>query len=543
MEFRVRVVAVWVVCIAIVSPAWAQVPPIPGFDDWESQMLSYGATQCESYADPGTTFDSKLGSSYYDAIRVFTQIAQYTGDSGWYDCVEDIKEVYRDNYVIANNGVVPGYWSFSQGMTLDYARTSEVASKNGVVYLSENAPFCTDSTAYAAVSPITYSRETAYCINAMINAEGLGEPHQTRLSQAGDANDWVDAALGHLDQWFGAKTATCIDECASNVPVCSGKYYFQPFMVAITVEALIREFNRSGDSRIQAAITTALDELWVDAWIPADNAMWYQNCKNTPGDAWIVDAPNELGLKAADLNQLIAYGYAWLYTKTSDSGYRDKAYALFNGAILGQAELNYLYYHKQFNQNYTFSFASVALLEGEVTVPHLRALGIAEGDTFARFVIGAPELKYEIDCSVVVKEGVSAIETISSTEGLATRHLQTSVALDASTAYTATQSCTDLASDTNEYAFTTKATPAGGDRTVPIQIAAAPTYSGIARATVQYDDNASLSSPTTVQNTDCAGACTINLTLAAGRYWYRVIRQTAGDVTVAVGGVQPLSVP
>lgn len=175
--------------------------------------------------------------------------------------------------------------------------------------------------------------------------------------------------------------------------------------------------------------------------------------------------------------------------------------------------------------------------------PDLLALVVDAGSTFASFTVGVSRLDYSAECAVVIKNGVgTTIETITSSEGLAIRRLQTTVALSAATSYTAEQDCVGADIDTTLYSFTTKATPTGGDRTVAIQSGAAATLTGVARATVRYDDNAALSSPATVPNTNCASGCTISLTLAAGRWYYRWEWQDAADAVLGVGTVQPLLV-
>jgi hypothetical protein len=181
--------------------------------------------------------------------------------------------------------------------------------------------------------------------------------------------------------------------------------------------------------------------------------------------------------------------------------------------------------------------------QGEGT-PVLRNPTIRPLDTKVSVTLGMPELLYESNCSAVIKTspGGTTVETITSTEGLAVRTLQSSVALTASTAYTVTQSCEGADTDAQLYAFTTKATPAGGNRTVSISAGDPPTYPTAARATVRYDDNAALSSPLTEQNTNCGSGCTINLTLAAGLWYYRWEWQTAADAVLGVGAVQALQV-
>lgn len=522
--------------------ALCQEPPIPQLALWEAQMLSYGDVWCD-YLTTHTDAENE-GQTYYDGIRVFHLIAAYTGDtSTWYPCVDKAIDAYRDFSVIPNNGALPGYWNFTTGLRMDWDARADATSKSSAILLSTNGIYCRDDQNMANLATVNRSREVAYCTMSYINAEAMGEAHRDRLSVTGDNNDYVDIALDHLDQWFVTKDGTCGLECVDLVPICANRYYYQPFMVALTMNSLIKEYARSSDARIPPAIKTALDVMWVDAWSEANGAMWYQNCKDTPQDEW----PATLGGGAdalnygKDLNLLLAPAYAWYYIQSADTGYRDKADALFaSGVAAGSAFLGWS--GKHFNQNYTFSFDYVTYRSEGLDESYLNALGIDAGPTDAVFTLGRDGLDYATDCSIVVKEGASTIETISSTEGLPTRILQTSVVLDASTAYTATQSCTGLANDTNAYSFTTKAAPAAGDRTVTIQAGDPKTIGSVARATVRYDDNAALATPATAQNTSCSTGCSIDLTLAAGRWFYRWEWQDSSDNVLAVGSVQPISV-
>src|SRR5437762_6391438 len=117
------------------APAAAQ--PIPQLALWESQMITYGQSLCD-YLASGATQDSKLQNVYYDAIRVFYQIADYTGNAAWATCAQRARTVFRDNYVMTGAcwpsgfGAVPGYWNFTTGERMDFERTGDLVSKTAV---------------------------------------------------------------------------------------------------------------------------------------------------------------------------------------------------------------------------------------------------------------------------------------------------------------------------------------------------------------------------------------------------------------------------
>lgn len=297
-----------------------QLPSVPELDNWEAQMVRYGAQHCETLKGPDG-FDVKLNATYYDAEWIYYQIADYTGDSRWLDCVRAAEAVFRDSYVNPSNGGIPAYWNFSHGLTEDSLRTEDAASRSAAISLAKNAAYAGDATPLAETAPAAYSREVAYTIMSYINAEKLGEPRRSRLALL------VDQALGHIDQWFVSETAP----------------YLRPFMVGLTAQALISYQEQIGDRDMVPVLEPALNELWERTWLPDSEAFMYTDRYHSTGGTE----------PAADLNLLIAPAYAWLYHKTGNDLYRRRADAIFAGGVR-QA---YLINAKQFNQSYRWSFA------------------------------------------------------------------------------------------------------------------------------------------------------------------------------------------
>lgn len=295
-------------------------PPIPFIDLWRSQMVSYGETHCRNLQSSSLNFDSKLLATYYDAQWVFYQIGDYTGDSKWYQCAQAAERIYRDAYLIANNGVVPGYWSFGHGLLRDYLSTGDSASRTGVLMLSNNASYAPDTTPLAWTADASMSREVAYAIMAYLNAEHVGQQRKGRLGLL------VSQALAHLDQWFVSQSAE----------------YVRPFMFALTSQALIAFDTEVGSPRILPAIKHGADWIWNNTWIDSQAAFKYTDRNHSSG-----------GTEAApDLNLLIAPVYAWLWHRTGETVYRDRADKIFVGGVRNA----YLVNGKQYNQNYRWSF-------------------------------------------------------------------------------------------------------------------------------------------------------------------------------------------
>src|SRR4029077_20628322 len=109
--------------------------------------------------------------------------------------------------------------------------------------------------------------------------------------------------------------------------------------------------EKTGDTRVLPSVKAAMDFLWNNAWVPADQSFWYENAVPDPSIAF-PPAPG-----SPDLNLLIATAYAWLYRQTGDATYRDRGDQVFAGGVLGA----WLGGGKQFDQSYKWSFEYVRL--------------------------------------------------------------------------------------------------------------------------------------------------------------------------------------
>jgi hypothetical protein len=324
--------AVLVLLVPTTGPA-SEFVPAPMVREWETKMVTTGRALCERLGRPGSV-DQLLAEVYYDAERVFFQIAVYTGDRSWEACAQRAQVVYRDRYVIPNKGAVPGYWNFTRGLAMDYLRNGDRVSRDAVILLAENAAFAGDMTPPSYTVSADESREVAYTINSYLDAESVGVPRRRRLALL------VDQALGHIDQWF---VKFSWPGPWQKSPQMTSR--LSPFMVGLTAEALIAYDERTHDARIPPAIRLAMDWLWANAWIPAAQAFWYEFPDQNQPCCRASDA-------APDLDLLIAPAYAWLYWQSGDPIYRDRADQIFAGGVKGA----WLGDGKHFDQNYRWSF-------------------------------------------------------------------------------------------------------------------------------------------------------------------------------------------
>jgi hypothetical protein len=305
--------------------------PVPQMADWESNMVTYGRQHCNELQPGGAPDSYQLEYTYYDAESVYYQIMKYTGDPTWKYCASLAQGLYRDKIVLPQNGKIPGYWSFTKGLLLDWQRTKDQLDYTAVDGIVQNAAFHGE-TPLEWTASIDSSREVAYAIMNYLNAETMGMPRRSRLA------DMVNQALGHIDQWFVSKTAP----------------YMRPFMVAITCKALIQYYDATHDPRIPPAVKKAMDGAWTQAWLPQQQTFQYTNVETRN------ISPASMGYNTGgtdptpDLNLMIAPVYAWWYLQSGDTTYRDKADQIFAAGVTKGGPA--LYYAKQFNQNYWWSF-------------------------------------------------------------------------------------------------------------------------------------------------------------------------------------------
>lgn len=282
-------------------------------------MLSFGQMRLDYLAAAGShTFDDNLLGTYYDGTRVMFQIYDYTRDTKWLTGAQQSLGIYRDTYVLPNTGGLPGYWLFPIGLRMDWQRTASAASKNAEILMSQNGSFCRD-TDNPCVS-FNLSREAAYVLMTLQNAEILGEAHRAR-------RDVIrESVYGHFTQWMAT-------------PRPPGQ--LSPFMMGLSAHAVIRDWEATGDVRALPSIRALADWLWANAWDASKNAFVY--------DLNGFDGP---AIGAPDLSLLIAPLYAWVWKQTGASWYRDVGDQVWLGGVNGA----YLYNGKQFNQSYWWSF-------------------------------------------------------------------------------------------------------------------------------------------------------------------------------------------
>lgn len=246
--------------------------------------------------------EHKLANTYYDAERVFYNVKDKTSDTQWDTAAGYAQAAYEGYYVTPNNGGVPGYWSFPTGLTEDYLRTGDTVARNAVNLLRTNAAFHTTGD----TSDDLLSRENAYALMAHIDAVRCGYSANTSR-----IDTLFNNAMGHIEQWCETFTAG----------------YFRPFMGALTAEALIHYFEHyNADPAIPPKIAIMGEYTHTDC-LNVGQVVW----NYTDRDVGSTD-PNDLDPQP-DLGMLILPYFGWLWTRTGEQKWLDRADAAFDACV------------------------------------------------------------------------------------------------------------------------------------------------------------------------------------------------------------------
>lgn len=285
--------------------------PLSGLAQYQSNMTTFGETYCTPPLG-GPAFEGFVW--YYDGTRNYFQIADYTHDPKWLTCAVGLNTLYSA-YVLANNGNIPGWHAFPQGLAMDFTRNLTTSDKTAITQMQLNG--------YANPSDISQtidyllSREMSYGLETNLWAEQVGLPRLPTYQSV------VNVLMGIMDQWFQSQTA----------PLGP-----QPFMVALACEALIQYWEASADPRVPPLIQLAADQLWSKSWdAPSQSFLYYNNDLTT--------------MPSPDLNLLIVPIYGWVFQRTGTQLYRDRGDQIFNAGVAGA----FLGAGKQFSQNYRWS--------------------------------------------------------------------------------------------------------------------------------------------------------------------------------------------
>jgi len=327
---------------------------LPGLTVWEENMVDYGRRRGDDMLAESSYLD-RLKLNYYDAQRVFLQIADYTGDGQpWNRYAQAAESVYK-TYLEKNDFKVAGYMRFPHGLFMDWQRTGDEQSLDYLLRMRDRGAFSNPEQPRFSKQwrDPRYSREVAYALENQVLAERAGAPPQTARVDL-----YVDMAIAHIDAWVTGDFGHDDPEWR----------FCQAFMAGLTASALIayddhlEAAGRGRDPRILPRVQSLADWLWQTMWIAGvggSRGDWY-SYESSPVGAFEYVQPTVDGVgsesPSPDTSLLIVPMYGWLYARTGEQRFRDRGDVIFAGGV----EMGSLQQNKQFNQSYRSSFDYVA---------------------------------------------------------------------------------------------------------------------------------------------------------------------------------------
>lgn len=305
-------------------PAPPSVPDLPGYSDYVTNLLTHGKETIGYIENVNEKVDFRLDATYYDAIRVFYQAMETAPEASalWARGIVNALSVFRDQYVLKNNGATAGWYIFSRGLRWNFERDKDQKSAEAVILMSQNAPFAHDGAPVANTQNALYARECSYVIQCYIDRLKIDGKRRPKL------DFYWPQAKDHVVQF-----------CEKRIP------HVEPFMLALSCEALIygveeKVFDSDIDE-VHTLIDRAATFLWKEFWKPEAGGFLYTNVSGVWGNS----------TPTADLNLLVLPIFGWLFKETGESVYRERGDQIFAGGVRGA----YLSRGKQFNQNYRWS--------------------------------------------------------------------------------------------------------------------------------------------------------------------------------------------
>jgi hypothetical protein len=320
--------------LAIPQTPLAPAVPEPMRARWESDMTLWGAKWCPTINPQN--FNTYLAESvmFYDGARVYNQIQSYKNDPSWAPCAHLLANTY---YPYISSGNFFGMYMFPEGLMMDAQRTGNGSSYAGVAVLGQRSGWGYGNPMY--MTDFTSLREDAYGLESLLDDQTLNGTSHPLLQQA------ESTLLGTLDQIFIQKRFT----------------WYQPFMVGLAAEALIKYNEQYPDPRVPYILKQTLDSMWSAAWRPDMHGFYYRcyalnlpvlpadlpagnhGCfdpDTSPGNAdqtaypWTPGDTFDYNDAQPNLNNLISPAYAWMYLQTGDTKYRQEADTIFADGVI-----------------------------------------------------------------------------------------------------------------------------------------------------------------------------------------------------------------
>lgn len=291
---------------------------IPALQRWQSVMVESAAKWSPTGEEDWGTFSWEGAAWYYDGIRVYLQVYEWTGDERWLKSATNMAEQYCE-HCIAAKGQLPGYRVFSRGLRMMYERTQEEGYREAIRLLS--------GAAYAGRGGMPEDwlmRETAYSLDVLIDAQKIGlSPPQSKTAKA------VDFLISIYVRIFIDKSYTI----------------HETLFDGLAAHSLIDWYELTGDLRIPPMMKLMLDWTWEHGWDRGKKKLVYNPDPIGP------TCKSGCQVYYSTLINLTAPAFAWYGRTTGETEYLARGDEMFAVALTAKP-----WSGKEFSQNYRWSF-------------------------------------------------------------------------------------------------------------------------------------------------------------------------------------------
>lgn len=322
----------------------ASYPAIAEKATWETKLLARAAEFCTDKAngtinwDPFTVFTfSGSGEAqiwYYDGMRFYYWVADYTGDAQWKNCGDTIARAYTATLMQAGcglgrcgdfNGFHEAFFAGPYYSTRNYNMAGRTMTH--LVYLNNLAGRT------GAVSEVGM-RENAYTLhNAMMEARFAGYERYEYIPDdyvtPGGPSPLKERIKRNADMMLGSMWTTTSTDADEWI-------YTQAFHMGICMKFAIEWYRYSSDERVPVMVKRTVDMLRstmtnLDPTNYPGQIAWMRGTRfNPPADGGPKCAYNCSPYPNLQLHGMIIPAYAFLYFHTGNSTYQTEGDALFN---------------------------------------------------------------------------------------------------------------------------------------------------------------------------------------------------------------------
>jgi hypothetical protein len=278
--------------------------------------------------------------NYYDRALIYYAWWVRSANVEYWKRATAVALSYRTGYLEPKNYRIPAHWAQIEGLELHYLLTGDEKSRYAVGRIGDefNTPYYMENL--GKLDGVMENRIQARTLVALLTAWKLNAPSQKASAWATVLPQALDDILSSQDDRGAYRFIRQDNQCGHN----------KPFMVGLLNDALIKYYTEfRADPRIPVAVRKSVDYMWANDWDDTAQSFVYLDGPCAGNDV----AP------APDLNNLIVNGFGWVYRRTGDRVYLDRAERIFAGAVAKA----WLEGSKQFNQQYASSFRYLAYRE------------------------------------------------------------------------------------------------------------------------------------------------------------------------------------